>query len=277
VPKQESGENSSYDKHYEQLAATDLDNPIVTVDWLECQARNLVRYIGPVDGLSVCDVGCGRGVLSRLLIEHGATVTAVDLSMAYLKNLSNAVPSIRVLCCDADSLPFEEEFDAIVSTDVMEHTLRPGGFLYSINHALKSGGTAYIRVPYRENLLAYAPQVGCLHPYVHLRSYNLPLLRDAFEGAGFSINRMYLDGFSLGTPQEWFNGRSAFRNDIYSKFVSYARSRLRSDADINSWPHWLVRIFMKPLEVVVCATKTKVIMPAPGGTVFRLEECALAS
>jgi 2-polyprenyl-3-methyl-5-hydroxy-6-metoxy-1,4-benzoquinol methylase len=267
---------TGYEEHYEALAESDLGNPIVAVDWLEYQARNLVRYMGNIRGASVCDIGCGRGILARLLAKHGAAVTAVDMSISYLKHLSQADTSMRVLCCDADNLPFEDEFDAVVSTDVMEHTLRPGGFLYSVNHALKPGGKAYIRVPYKENLLAYAPQVGCAHPYVHLRSYNKALLRHIFSNAGFKIEQLRVDGFSLGTPWPWFLQQDTLLGGVYATFVRQARKRIGSDVEVNAWPPWFARIFMRPLEVVVCAKKTQSIVPAPGGTVFRLTECAAA-
>lgn len=267
---------NSYERHYEALAAADLSVPIVTVDWLAYQARNLVRYMGDIRGASICDIGCGRGVLARLLLEAGATVTAVDMSLSYLKKLSGASDRLRVFACDADNLPFEDAFDAIASTDVMEHTLRPGGFLYSINHALKAGGKAYIRVPYKENLLAYAPQVGCPHPYVHLRSYNKQLLRDIFHDAGFKVERLRLDGFSLGTPRPWYLKPGKLRDQLYNSFVKRARERIKADAEVNAWPSWFARIFMRPLEIVVCARKIKTVVPAPGGTLFRLEDCVPA-
>jgi len=260
---------SAYRGHYEALAAADLETPVLSLDYVGYQAQNLLRYIGPSDGLAVCDVGCGRGTLSTLLAQRGARVTAVDLSLDYLREVRQAADDIRLICCDADNLPFENEFDVIVSTDVMEHTLKPGGFLYSINRALKPGGRVYIRVPYRENLLSYAPQLGCAHPLVHLRSYNRPLLRDIFAGAGFKVERFYLDGFSLGTPRPWFRRRNAM-GVRYNQFAEWARAHLRSEAEVTTWPRRLAQLLMVPREVVVRARKCQVIEPAPGGTVYRL-------
>jgi 2-polyprenyl-3-methyl-5-hydroxy-6-metoxy-1,4-benzoquinol methylase len=265
--------NHAYEEHYEGLAKSDLSQPIIGLDYVGYQAQRLVRYMGNIKGMAVCDIGCGRGTLSTLLAQRGAHVTAVDLSLTYLKHLSTDT-NIRVICCDADNLPFEEEFDAVVSTDVMEHTLRPGGFLFSLNHSLKPGGLAYIRVPYRENLISYAPQLGCPHPLVHLRSYNRSLLRDIFAGAGFKVEGFHLDGFSLGTPRDRFTRANTRLAHWYLTFANWIRPRLRSEAEIALWPSWFAQILMRPLEIVVRARKTMVIEPAPGGTVYRLAPCA---
>jgi len=269
-PSDTKDSSSAYRGHYESLAASDLETPVLGVDYLGYQAQNLVRYIGRAGGLAVCDVGCGRGTLSTLLAGRGARVTAVDLSVNYLRQLGQSAGDIRMICCDADNLPFEEEFDLVVSTDVMEHTLRPGGFLYSVNSALKPGGRAYILVPYRENLLSYAPQLGCGHQLVHLRSYNKPLLRDIFGSAGFKVERFYLDGFSLGTPWPWLQRQNSMLAIRYNKFAERARARRRSEAAVTMWPSWLARLMMRPLEIVVRARKLKSIEPAPGGTMYRL-------
>lgn len=263
------GSGAAYRTHYDDLAEGDLAAPILGLDYVSYQAQNLARYVGRADGLAVCDIGCGRGTLSALLARAGARVTAVDLSLNYLRRLDRSAADMRIICCDADNLPFESEFDVVVSTDVMEHTLRPGGFLYSVNHALKPGGRAYIRVPYRENLLSYAPQLGCDYAFVHLRSYNKPLLRDIFAGAGFAVERFYLDGFSLGTPALWLRRRKKLL-EWYNDFSQRMRARPGAEAGVTTWPSALARLLMRPCEIVVRARKQYSIEPAPGGSLYRL-------
>jgi 2-polyprenyl-3-methyl-5-hydroxy-6-metoxy-1,4-benzoquinol methylase len=44
----------------------------------ECPA--VLSLLPPLAGLKVLDAGCGNGWYDELLVEHGATVTAVDSS-----------------------------------------------------------------------------------------------------------------------------------------------------------------------------------------------------
>ncbi len=252
----------AYRDHYDKLAASDLQTPILDQDYAAGQLRNLMRRLGRVNGLEVCDLGCGAGTLTAALLGAGAEVTAVDISQVYLDRLSGL--RVGLVQADADDLPFYREFDLIVATDVMEHTLRPGGFLYSLNRSLKPRGVAVIRVPYRENLLAYAPQ-WCEHEFVHLRSYNKGLLRDTLRGAGFRVERFWLDGFSLSTPQPWFINTSL--GNRYNLWAERAKRRYRADV-VTQWPAWLARLLMRPQEITVRATKIAEIQM--GGSMFEM-------
>ena len=43
------------------------------------QYRALVEFLGGLNGISVLDVGCGKGAFSRRMAEAGAHVTGVDV------------------------------------------------------------------------------------------------------------------------------------------------------------------------------------------------------
>ena len=236
--------NPAYLAHYEQLAETDLHTPILERDYVAWQMTNLLSYMGSVRGKVVCDVGCGAGALTRALLRSGAKVTAVDLSATYLAALAGS--GAKLACMNADDMNFDGEFDILVAADIMEHT-----FLYSVNRALKIGGELFVRVPYRENLLAYAPQ-WCEHEFVHLRSYNKPLLRDTLRHAGFRVDRFWLDGFSLGTPQPWF-----INSNRYNRWAEWLKASGYPVTKVTMWPSWFARLLMRPQEIVAKATKTR--------------------
>ncbi|NJN40032.1 MAG: class I SAM-dependent methyltransferase [Gammaproteobacteria bacterium] len=150
--------------------------------------------------------------------------------------------------------------DVAVSTDVMEHVLNVGAFLFSLNRALRPGGRAFIRVPFKENLVAYAPQAGCRYRFVHLRTFDRTLMREALEGAGFRLDGHRLDGFNLGTPRPFWQA-GHYRRQVYAFLQRAANRHLRDPVSITTWPSWLVGTFMKPQELVVSATKVKTILP----------------
>src|ERR671917_408611 len=54
---------SEYAGLYERIAADDLENPIQGDEMLEIEADRLLYELGPLSGLTVCEVGVGRGIL----------------------------------------------------------------------------------------------------------------------------------------------------------------------------------------------------------------------
>lgn len=71
----------------------------------------------PADGARILDLGCGPGVVSRALLERGATVVGVDIAEEMLRRAPFAC-----LVGDVERLPFAGgAFDAAVSTFVLQH------------------------------------------------------------------------------------------------------------------------------------------------------------
>jgi 2-polyprenyl-6-hydroxyphenyl methylase/3-demethylubiquinone-9 3-methyltransferase len=103
--------------------------------------RGIVRALGPVAGLRVLDLGCGKGRFARALDDMGASVVAMDLTAAMLASASGP-GRVRAT---ARRLPFAPGvFDAVVAVEVFQHidprlrraaideaarVLRPGGTL----------------------------------------------------------------------------------------------------------------------------------------------------
>lgn len=74
--------------------------------------------IGPVDGLRVLDLGCGKGRFARALQGRGADVAGVDLSAGMLAE-ADGVARVRG---SARRLPFAAgSFDAAIAVEVFEH------------------------------------------------------------------------------------------------------------------------------------------------------------
>ena len=247
---------ASYFANYDRIAGDDLEAPILNLSYVQHQAANLARYAGPVDGLTILDLGCGQGFLTRLLQQRGARmVVAVDLSRAYLKRLTGH-PGVMPMQANAERLPFRETFDLLVSTDVMEHVLNLGSFLVSVNQSLRPGGTVIIRVPYRENLIAYSRQAGCKYEFVHLRTFDRHTLTDAITGAGFVVEQTWLDGFHLYAPRP--AAVSTVRGQVwYGRLQKWLLARLPDPTVVTTWPWRIAAMLLRPHEIVVKARKVK--------------------
>jgi len=245
-----------YIETYESLARKNLEVSNIDRRFLKNQAKNLMRYVGPVTGLDVCDVGVGQGFLADLLKDGNVrSLACVDVSRAYLDRFRN-VPGVYACLANAETLPFRDSFDLLVSTDVMEHVLNVGSFLYSVNRAVKMGGQVAIRVPYREGLLNYSKHLGYQHEFGHLRSFDKPILRIYLEQAGFAVESFHLDGFSPGTPQPHLYSTNR-RKALYHRLFAMMNRHLEHPADATLWNSQLARLVMRPVEIVVVGRKLR--------------------
>jgi SAM-dependent methyltransferase len=96
-----------------------------------------------VHGRRILDLGCGPGVYSAALARAGASVVSTDLDAAEL-NLYGMPPECSVVS-DGRTLPFPcQAFDAVVCSNVLEHTPEPYAVLAEIERVLRPGGRAYV-------------------------------------------------------------------------------------------------------------------------------------
>ena len=255
---------AEYLDNYDEIARDDLDSGFVDERYIDNQAKNIAAGAHLAAGEKICDIGAGKGYLLRALLDAGAAeITAVDISLPYLRRFASE-PRILPIIANAENLPFVEEFDTIFCTDVMEHVLNLGSFLFSLNRALKLGGVAHVRVPYLENLLSYSPHLGCRYRFVHLRSFDRRLLRRTFEEGGLAAERVRLDGFSFGTPQPFWM-RPSWPSRGYALLRRFALRHLEHEMDVTRWPPWFARMFMRPTTITVTARKYARIVPRAGG------------
>jgi SAM-dependent methyltransferase len=243
----------SYFQNYDELAETDLKQAIVDEVFVKNLAQNLVDSAGEVSGNAVCDLGSGKGYAARMLASKGAKVTAVDISVAYLKTLAQE-QNLRPVLANAENLPFRDHFDLLVSTDVMEHVLNLGSFLFCVNRALKMGGRFLVRVPYREDLLTYSPHLGCPYRFVHLRTFNRGSLKDCLVQSGFKVRKIWLDGFFWGKPKAvWFSKPKL--GSFYSSVQRRATALGWSDANVTRLNPTVLSVFMQPSMIVADVEK----------------------
>lgn len=78
----------------------------------------LQRIPSEVKGLSVLDVGCGRGLLVNIL-SRKYKATGVDISISNSLSISNEFSFVEA---NVENLPFSDNaFDTIICTHVLEH------------------------------------------------------------------------------------------------------------------------------------------------------------
>lgn len=121
--------------------------------WAEKHQRSKIelfeKWLGPLSGKRVLDLGTGRGGLSVALLWRGADVVALDLRRrnCRLAKLRASRYDLAVNCATArgEKLPFAPgSFDLVICKDVLEHVADPDAVLQELARVLKQGGSAFV-------------------------------------------------------------------------------------------------------------------------------------
>jgi 2-polyprenyl-3-methyl-5-hydroxy-6-metoxy-1,4-benzoquinol methylase len=121
--------------------------------------QQLLREFAPLrygssaqQGPSVLDLGCGNGALAGQLQAWGYDVVGVDPSASGIAEARRRLSSIPFHQAPADPLQLAQlhlpAFDAVVSTEVVEHVYSPRQWAAAAHAALKPGGVLVCSTPY---------------------------------------------------------------------------------------------------------------------------------
>jgi len=156
----------------------------------------LAQHIAP--GMSVLNVGVGRGGLEAILLKKDAVVSCLDPSEKSIEKLRKRFSlGDRAQVGFSQAIPFaDRQFDVVVMSEVIEH-LNDEVLHISLSEVLrvlKSGGRFIGTVPADENLLCN--QVMCphcgepFHRWGHIQTFSrsrlTQMLRSCFENARLS-------------------------------------------------------------------------------------------
>ncbi|UTR07378.1 class I SAM-dependent methyltransferase [Alkalihalobacillus sp. LMS6] len=156
----------------------------------------LLHLIQPTD-VEVLDIGCAAGYLGEAIkVKTGGLVSGVELISEAAEEAKARLDQVVCANIEADTLPFhDQQFDAVVFGDVLEHMLDPWRVVRKTATLLKPSGSIYASIPnvghitIIEQLLkgtwTYA-ESGLLDK-THFRFFTKEEIRKLFEENGFSI------------------------------------------------------------------------------------------
>lgn len=243
---------SNYDKisgdHIEQLSLHG-NNPFMDEEhWedIESSTAALIRKFFKKDTkYKLLDVGVGLGRLLDKFPEQERY--GMDISMEYL--LRTKQKGIDVCMSKLEEIPYRDEyFDAVITTDVLEHVLDLNKAIEAILKVLKSNGLLFVRVPYRENLSGYLKPD---YPYelVHLRNFDESSLVLLFEKIfNVEVLEWNLTGYKAG----------AFKFSSNRYYVWFMRGVFRGIKTLNkSLFEFLCKKLRYPTEINLVVKKSK--------------------
>ena len=101
-------------------------------------------------GNKILDMGCAQGNIATLLAEQGFETVALDLNQNFLNyaKKKREFGNIAYICESALEMPFKnEQFDAVILGELIEHVAYPEKLLQEAKRVLKSGGLMIVTTP----------------------------------------------------------------------------------------------------------------------------------
>jgi 2-polyprenyl-3-methyl-5-hydroxy-6-metoxy-1,4-benzoquinol methylase len=101
--------------------------------------------------IRILDLGCGNGSLCNMLAKLGYEVVGVEESALGISLAQQHYPDcqfIRGSIYDLSSLNLANDFDVVISVEVIEHLFNPSALLEAAKHYLKPAGTLILTTPY---------------------------------------------------------------------------------------------------------------------------------
>lgn len=105
------------------------------------------RFSGEV---SILDVGCGNGVISRHLGKQGFNVLGIDVSAQTIEKARalNTAPNVKFEVLSAEELVAQgQTFDVVICSEVLEHLRQPSDLLKVLHQSIKPEGILVVTVP----------------------------------------------------------------------------------------------------------------------------------
>lgn len=141
------------------------------------------------------DAGCGTGDYSVFLAGHGHTVRAFDPSPIAVAALKERHGQMSGICAEVGTIEgfcSMEDFDNIVSIEVIEHLKDDRKAIHKLCSLLRGGGTMVVSAPASPMLYSEVDRVSG-----HQRRYAYSGFRALFTEAGFSEVSIRCYGFPV--------------------------------------------------------------------------------
>ena len=155
--------------------------------------HKLIRLYKPsLSQLTILDIGCGTGKLSKEMKQYGKVVSIDKSEQAIKFCKQNGLDAEQ---SSIENYKADKQFDIIVALDILEHCQDDKKAIEKINKLLKDGGIAIIFVPALK--IFWGRQDIVSH---HFRRYTYDNLRFVFQNSGFMVLTQSYFNFFLAGP-----------------------------------------------------------------------------
>lgn len=147
----------------------------------ELLGKFIKHFVSPIKKPGFLEIGCGTGVILKLLEELGYEVTGLDVNAKALQ-FAGQKSEAKLIRSSIFSFKTEKRFAAVGAFDVAEHLSDDGDFLKRCYDLLIPGGTLFLTVPAGRWLWSAIDDYSG-----HKRRYEPSELIGKVKKAGFSL------------------------------------------------------------------------------------------
>ena len=185
----------------------------------------------------VCEVGCGRGTLLEKMKRAGyGNVYGVEPSNECVEYVKTKY-GIDARVGTADSIPFKEKFDVIISTHVFEHVLNLDEAVSSITQSLADDGMLYVEVPdlARYASLDEAEPIDYITFYEHINHFTIESLSNLFKSHKYGLieygRKILNKGTRLPLPAVY----GVFKKNAIDESITVPDAERYDVSEVRSW------------------------------------------
>ncbi len=194
--------------------------------------RLIATYAPPVRPLRILDAGCGTGgtmaALAKLGEMHGCDASPDALRMCRARG------DWELSCASVEAMAYpDEQFDVVVSADVLEHVPDDARAMREMTRVLRPGGLLVTAVP--AHMWLWSEHDDALG---HLRRYERRQFRELVEGAGLQTRKM-TEAVALALPAVL----------VYRGMRRLTRREGRPKTSLVRLPHVLNRLLIALLDI----------------------------
>ncbi len=114
---------------------------------LKYERELVMELLSPEAGEQILDAGCGTGIFTGPILESGAAVTGLDLSLPMVAHAGKTLPSssFSPLAADMLELPFADgQFDKTISITALEFIEDGGRAMAELFRVTRPGGLVVV-------------------------------------------------------------------------------------------------------------------------------------
>jgi len=172
-----------------------MSTPITYRDRLMDRYALLYSWL-PEEGPSL-DVGCGNGIYTSWLAKKASPAVGIDHNLDNLKWARQEFPHVRFTIANGEGLPFDDGyFNAVMCTEVLEHTRDDRATLAEIHRVTKPGGTLLLSTPHRGLFTGLDPDNVLNKFFSTVSRLHIPKPGGGhfYQNFRYDIHRHYTDG-----------------------------------------------------------------------------------
>ena len=184
--------------NYYDEYAEEFNNDTVSVEFSELH-NILLKYINKKS--HILDLGCGSGRDSKVFIENGYKVTAIDGSIEMCKIASEYIGQ-EVIYKKFNEIDYESKFDAVWACSSLLHIPYDylNSIIYNISKSLKIGGYLYSTFKYGD----FEGEINGRY-FTNLTEKSVLLLIEEFEELEIVEMSITKDKRPGREKEEWLN------------------------------------------------------------------------